>query len=85
MRQLLPQADVLWALEQALKSGHVGAVLAWLPAPVKADALRRLQLAAQAHDGPAFIFREIDACQHVARRGTVGESGGKRVLGCRCH
>ena len=24
-------ADVLWALEQALKSGHVGAVLAWLP------------------------------------------------------
>jgi protein ImuA len=63
LRQLLPQADVLWALEQALKSGHVGAVLAWLPAPLKADALRRLQLAAQAHDGPAFIFREVDASQ----------------------
>lgn len=63
LRQLLPHADVLWALEQALKSGHVGAVLAWLPAPLKADALRRLQLAAQAHDGPAFMFREIDARQ----------------------
>lgn len=61
LKRLLPEADVLWALEQALKSGHVGAVLAWLPAPLKADALRRLQLAAQAHDGPAFLFREAEA------------------------
>jgi protein ImuA len=78
LRQLLPQADVLWALEQALKSGHVGAVLAWLPAPLKADALRRLQLAAQAHDGPAFIFREIDACQRpsAAPLRLVLQSGG---------
>jgi protein ImuA len=55
---LLPSADVLWALEQALKSGHVGAVLAWLPQRIGAQALRRLQLAAQAHDGPAFLLRE---------------------------
>ena len=55
---LLPGADVLWALEQALKSGHVGAVLAWLPVNLRADALRRLQLAAQAHAGPVFIFRD---------------------------
>ncbi|HEU5297614.1 MAG TPA: translesion DNA synthesis-associated protein ImuA [Burkholderiaceae bacterium] len=61
LRRLLPSADLLWALEQALKSGHVGAVLAWLPQRLKADALRRLQLAAQAHDGPAFLFREVDA------------------------
>ena len=60
-RHLLPSADLLWALEQALKSGHVGAVLAWLPARVKADALRRLQLAAQAQDGPVFLFRDVDA------------------------
>jgi protein ImuA len=52
-----PAADVLWALEQALKSGHVGAVLAWLPARLPAESLRRLQLAAQAHDGPAFLLR----------------------------
>lgn len=57
----LPAADALWALEQALKSGHLGAALAWLPshsgARLPADALRRLQLAAQAHDGPVFLFR----------------------------
>ena len=59
----LPAADVLWALEQALKSGQVGAVLAWLPARLAADALRRLQLAAQAHDGPVFLLRD-DAARH---------------------
>jgi protein ImuA len=61
LRRLLPSADLLWALEQALKSGHVGAVLAWLPLRLRADALRRLQLAAQAHDGPVFLFREVEA------------------------
>jgi protein ImuA len=60
-RERLPAADILWALEQALKSGHVGAVLAWLPARLPADALRRLQLAAQAHDGPAFMLRDAAA------------------------
>lgn len=59
-RQRLPAADILWALEQTLKSGHAGAVLAWLPARLPADALRRLQLAAQAHDGPAFLLRGAD-------------------------
>lgn len=61
LRRWLPSADLLWALEQALRSGHVGAVLAWLPQRLRADALRRLQLAAQSHDGPAFLFREVDA------------------------
>lgn len=59
----LPAADLLWALEQALKSGHAGAVLAWLPARLPADALRRLQLAAQGHDGPAFLLRD-EAARH---------------------
>ncbi len=58
---LLASADLLWALEQALKSGHVGAILAWLPLQLRADALRRLQIAAQAHDGPVFIFRDAQA------------------------
>lgn len=53
----------LWALEQALKSGHVGAVLAWLPPRLRAEHLRRLQLAAHAHDGPAFVLREMAAQQ----------------------
>jgi protein ImuA len=53
----------LWALEQALKSGHVGALVAWLPARLRGERLRRLQLAAQAHDGPAFVLREWAALQ----------------------
>jgi protein ImuA len=59
----LPGTDSLWALEQALKSGHVGAVLAWLPPRLAPERLRRLQLAASAHDGPAFVVREW-AAQH---------------------
>ncbi len=58
---LLPGADLLWALEQALRSGQLGAALAWLPLSLRADALRRLQLAAQAHDGPVFMFRDAQA------------------------
>ena len=53
-----PGSDSLWALEQALKSGHVGAVVAWLPPRLRGERLRRLQLAAHHHDGPAFVLRE---------------------------
>ena len=63
-RARLPAPDVLWALEQALKSGHVGAVLAWLPARLPPDALRRLQMAAQAHEGPAFLLRDAALRHH---------------------
>jgi protein ImuA len=58
----------LWALEQVLKSGHVGAVVAWLPAGLRPEYLRRLQLAAQHHDGPAFMLRPwcgADVHQHM--------------------
>lgn len=48
----------LWSLEQTLKSGHVGAVLAWLPPRLPAEQVRRLQLAAHNHDGVAFMVRE---------------------------
>lgn len=65
-RERLPAADILWSLEHALKSGHVGAVLAWLPARLPADALRRLQLAAQAHEGPAFLLRDVQARQQAS-------------------
>lgn len=60
---VIPGTDSLWALEQALKSGHVGAVLAWLPPRLQAERLRRLQLAAHAHDGPAFVLCETSAAQ----------------------
>ena len=61
--RVIPGSDSLWALEQALKSGHVGAVLAWLPPRLRVERVRRLQLAAQAHDGPAFVLRELAAAQ----------------------
>ena len=56
--RVIPGADSLWAMEQALKSGHVGALVAWLPPRLRSERLRRLQLAAQGHDGPAFVMRE---------------------------
>jgi len=49
--------DLLWPLEQALRSGQVGAVVAWAPASLKGESLRRLQIAAQSHEGPAFVVR----------------------------
>jgi protein ImuA len=61
--RVVPGSDSLWALEQALKSGHVGAVLAWLPPRLRAERLRRLQLAAHAPDGPAFVLCEMSAAQ----------------------
>jgi protein ImuA len=59
LRRLLPSADALWAMEQALRSGQVGAVLAWPPDRLRADTVRRLQLAAARHDGPVFLFRDL--------------------------
>lgn len=58
-----PQAaDRLWAVEQTLKSASFGALLAWLPqARTRPEHLRRMQLAAQAAQGPVFLFRELAA------------------------
>jgi hypothetical protein len=57
------QQDGLWAVEQSLRSGNCGAVLAW---PVLDDTgvMRRLQLAAEAGDALGFLFRP----QRVAKR-----------------
>src|SRR5437016_3614246 len=35
----------------------------WPPPRLRTERLRRLQLAAQAHDGPAFVLREMAAQQ----------------------
>jgi len=57
--------DALWAAEQALKSGACGAVLLWMETQ-RAEAhdyawMRRLQLAAQAGDSMAVIYRSTAA------------------------
>lgn len=54
--------DRLWAVEQALRSGSFGCLLAWLSAErTRPEHLRRLQLAAQGAQGPVFLFRPITA------------------------
>lgn len=57
---LRPQsaADALWSLEQALRCGICGAVLAW-PDALDERALRRLQLAAQAGGSWGILFRDL--------------------------
>jgi cell division inhibitor SulA/protein ImuA len=52
--------DSLWTVEQVIRSGSSSGVLAWLAA---ADdvALRRLQLAAEAHDCWTVLFRPPSA------------------------
>jgi len=50
-----------WALEQSLRTAHLGALLGWLPDSAGADAdfraLRRLHLLAQRHQALVFILR----------------------------
>ena len=46
-----------WALEQSLRASQCGAVLAWPPGELDTKTLRRLQLAAEAGDSCAFLFR----------------------------
>ena len=53
----LNKADRLWALEQALRSGHCRAVLAWPDDDLSTRDLRRLQLAAEHGRASGFLFR----------------------------
>jgi len=50
------QTDALWAIEQTLRAGTCGAVLAWLN-DADHQSLRRLQLAAEAGRCSGFLFR----------------------------
>ncbi len=50
----------LWAAEQALRCAEVAAVLAWLP-QVRAEPLRRLQIAASTNHKLLFVMRPASA------------------------
>lgn len=50
------ERDALWAVEQALRNGNCGAVLAW-PRAVDERSLRRLQLAAEEGGAWGVLFR----------------------------
>jgi hypothetical protein len=50
------ETECLWAMEQALRSGACSAVLGWPGVAMPRDAVRRLQLAAEAAEVPGYLF-----------------------------
>lgn len=78
--------DVLWAVEQCLRSGSCGAVLCW---PHKADdrALRRLQVAAETGQTLAFAWRSlseaVNSSPAALRLAVEAKPAQVRVLKCR--
>jgi hypothetical protein len=52
-------------LEQALRAGTCGAVLAW-PTHADFNTLRRLQLAAEAGNALGILFRPLHAAEHTS-------------------
>ena len=84
--------DALWAAEQCLRSGCVGAVLAWpmLSRGMGGNddrALRRLQVAADSGRALGFVFRELRAAANPSpaalRIAIEGAPPRLRVLKCR--
>lgn len=79
--------DALWAVEQALRSGTCGAVLAW-PRQADARSLRRLQLAAEAGGSLGLIFRPRAQSEYPSpaalRLGLEGLGGHARVRLLKC-
>lgn len=59
--------ESLWALEQSLRTPHLGALIGWLSGSSSRDgefrALRRLQLLAQRHRALVFLLRNARAAQ----------------------
>jgi protein ImuA len=54
--------SLLWATREALQCADVAAVMAWLP-DARSAHLRRLQIAAHAHNKLLFVFRPLRAQQ----------------------
>ena len=76
--------DALWAFEQCLRSGACAAVVGW-PRQADAQALRRLQVAADSGDCLGFVLRDR---KHAANPSPAAlrlehDSDGWRVRKCR--
>ena len=78
---------LLWAVVEALRCADVDSVLAWLP-DVRGANLRRLQLAAHAHNKLLFVFRPLGARQEsspaplrLLLEGMTGEAGKEHKAG----
>ena len=77
--------SLLWATREALQCADVAAVLAWLP-DARSAHLRRLQIAAHAHNKLLFVFRPLRAQNEsspaplrLLLEGAVEEGGNLRV------
>lgn len=77
--------SLLWATREALQCADVHSVLAWLP-DARSAHLRRLQIAAHAHNKLLFVFRPPRAQQEsspaplrLLAEGIVNEAGNLRV------
>lgn len=57
--------DRLWTCRQLFEANAAGALLVWLP-QVRAEQVRRLQIAAQGFDGLVFVFRHESARQEAS-------------------
>jgi protein ImuA len=55
-------AERLWVTEQVIKANAAGLLLSWLP-QARQEQIRRLQICAQACEGPTFLCRPA-AAQH---------------------
>ena len=55
-------SERLWCTEQLVKANACGALVSWLP-QARPEQIRRLQVCAQACEGPVFLFRPA-AAQH---------------------
>ena len=76
---------LLWATREALQCADVAAVLAWLP-DARSAHLRRLQIAAHAHNKLLFVFRPLRAQNESSPaplrlliEGTTGDAGNLSV------
>lgn len=76
---------LLWATREALQCADVAAVLAWLP-QAHSSHLRRLQIAAHAHNKLLFVFRPLraqhessPACLRLMLEGSLSEGGNLQV------
>jgi len=58
-------ADALWSAEQILKNGSCGAVVLW-QSNVRAESLRRLNLAAQSTDTWLWLMRPLSAASDAS-------------------
>jgi protein ImuA len=69
-------ADALWSAEQILRAGSCGALLFWQQ-HIRADALRRLHLAAQSTETLFVLVRPLasaaDASPAALRLGVVSQ------------